>query len=360
MLRACLEIAIRGGPLQPSRSRPAKATRRSFRAAAPVAFGVADRLGPLTHIRVLSPARRAAALCAVLAAAPFAAAQDAESEKRRRPGAAARPGDAAEHRPDSETNLFGLDADPLTEPIVTDRPDFTESTQAVPRGRFQLEAGYTFTNDHERGVTTTDHAFPELLLRIGLADEWELRLGWAGWSLGEEMFRERNEHGRHVSRNEHTDGGADMTLGFKRHLWDQEGWRPDFGVIGELSLPTGSGEKSSGDVDPAVKLLWAYDLTDRLSVAGNVNLGVPRSARGRFVQSAASLSFGYAWTDWLGSYVEYFGIYPNDRGSDAAHYLNGGFTFPVNDNLQFDIRAGVGLNEEADDFFSGVGFSVRW
>lgn len=306
----------------------------------------------------LSPPSRAAALCAVLAAAPLTAAQVVESEKRRRASSAPRSADAG--RPASETNLFGLEAAPLSEPIVTDRPDFTESTQAVPRGRIQLESGYTFTHDHERGVTTTDHAFPEFLLRIGLADEWELRLGWAGWSLTEEMFHERNEHGRRVSRNEHADGGTDMTVGFKRHLCDQDGRRPDLGVIGELSLPTGSGEKSSGDVDPAVKLLWAYDLSERLSLAGNVNVGAPRSERGRFVQSAASISVGYAWTDWLGSYVEYFGVYPNDRGTDAAHYLNGGFAFPVNDNLQFDVRAGLGLNEEADDFFSGVGFSVRW
>ncbi len=37
--------------------------------------------------------------------------------------------------------------DPMQEPLVTDRPDFTESTEAVPAGHLQLEAGYTFTLD---------------------------------------------------------------------------------------------------------------------------------------------------------------------------------------------------------------------
>lgn len=244
--------------------------------------------------------------------------------------------------------------------MVTDRPDFTESTLAIPRGRFQLEGGYTFTHDHEDGVTTTDHSFPELLLRSGLANRVELRLGWSGWSLASELFQERNDAGRSVPRHEHDDGGSDMSAGFKLHLFDQEGMRPDFGVIGELSLPTGAAGKTSGDVDPTVKLLWAYEITQRLGVAGNVNLSVPTSERGRYFQTAASLSFAYEITDWLGSYVEYFGFYPNDRGTDCAHYLNGGFTFPVTDHLQFDVRAGAGLNEEADDFFTGVGFAIRW
>ena len=46
---------------------------------------------------------------------------------------------------------------PLTEPLVTDRPDFTESTDAVPRGHFQLEMGYTFTYDRERKERRRDH-----------------------------------------------------------------------------------------------------------------------------------------------------------------------------------------------------------
>ena len=38
---------------------------------------------------------------------------------------------------------------------------------------------------------------------------------------------------------------------------------------------------------------------------------------------------------------------------------DGGFTFLVNNNFQLDVRAGVGLNEAADDYFVGTGFAVR-
>ncbi|MFQ5990494.1 MAG: hypothetical protein ACE5K9_11330 [Candidatus Methylomirabilales bacterium] len=36
------------------------------------------------------------------------------------------------------------------DPLVTDRPDFTESTETVAPGRFQIEAGYTFSRPGTR------------------------------------------------------------------------------------------------------------------------------------------------------------------------------------------------------------------
>ena len=65
-------------------------------------------------------------------------------------------------------------------------------------------------------------------------------------------------------------------------------------------------------------------------------------------------------TESIGTYIEYFGAYPASDGEDASHVLNGGFTFLVNDNLQFDIRVGFGLNEQAPDLIAGAGFAVRF
>jgi hypothetical protein len=223
----------------------------------------------------------------------------------------------------------------------------------------QLESGYTYTYNDDDGVRTSNQTVPEFLLRIGLIEDWELRVGWIGASLTENLFKERNDAGRLVNRQTHDDGATDMTVGFKWHLWDQKGALPGFGVIGELSLPTGTDNVSAGDVEPQVKLLWAYDITDDWSVAGNINMAVVNGENGQFFQPAASITTGYAITDWWGTYVEYYGFYPNEKDSDCAHYLNGGFTFLITDYLQWDVRVGMGLNEEADDFFTGTGFALR-
>jgi hypothetical protein len=50
-------------------------------------------------------------------------------------------------------------------------------------------------------------------------------------------------------------------------------------------------------------------------------------------------------------------------GADEArtqHYLNGGFTYLVSDDIQLDLRAGFGLSDAADDFFAGPGLSIRF
>lgn len=258
------------------------------------------------------------------------------------------------------SNPLNLYRVPLTEPIVTDRPDFTESPLTVPRGHIQLETGYTGTYDRENGRRESAHSFPEALLRIGLLTDWELRVGWTGFIYQEELFREKNDAGRTVSRNPHERSATDLYAGFKWHFLDQGHGLPDLAIIPALWLPTGEGIGTSGDVDPEIKLAWSYDLSEQLALSGNANLRVPTEDGHRFIQAAGSLSLSASITDWLGCYGEYFGFYPNAIDSDAAHYLNGGFTFLATDNLQFDIRAGVGLNEEAADAFVGAGISIRW
>ena len=262
-------------------------------------------------------------------------------------------------RPEATGFWFSEPAE-LSGPLVTDRPDFTESTDAVPRGHFQLEMGYTFTYDREKTDRVRDHTAPEFLLRVGLFDDFELRLGWDGYSWSENLFEGRTRAGRSVTREDSTQGSNDLSIGFKYKFLEQAGLRPHFGVIGALSAPSGSAGVSSGGVDPEAVLLWAYDVTDWFSVAGNVGLAVPTGADGRFFQTSSSVALAFALTDELGTYVEYFGFYPNANDSDAAHSLNGGFTYLITDNFQLDVRAGFGLNEEADDFFTGVGFSWRW
>lgn len=304
---------------------------------------------------------RLAVLLAGLWLTPEASAQGSRPAKEA-PAAVASREALAESAPPAAVagrNFFGLPAAELEEPIVTDRPDFTESTLAVPAGHIQVESGYTFTFDREHRDRSRDHTAPEFLYRIGLWEEFELRISWLGYSWREDQFETRTRHGRRVSREAWTQGANDLGMGFKQHVWDQSGWRPDLGVIVETSVPSGSGDLTSGDVDPGVKLLWAYDLTDAWSLAGNLNAAVPTERTHRFFQISNSVSLAAAWTDRLGTYCEYFGFYPHARHGDCAHYLNGGFTILLTPDVQLDFRAGVGLNEEADDFFAGAGLSFR-
>jgi len=42
------------------------------------------------------------------------------------------------------------------------------------------------------------------------------------------------------------------------------------------------------------------------------------------------------------------------------HYFDGGLTYLISSDVQWDLRAGLGLNDAADDFFVGTGLSIRF
>ncbi|MBI4716211.1 MAG: transporter [Planctomycetes bacterium] len=161
--------------------------------------------------------------------------------------------------------------DPRTDedrPLVGDRPDFTESTETIPRGRLQVEGGYTFVHDRAHRRRVHRQSAPELLGRLGLTERWELRLGWSGYDWENVLSRIRRDDGRWESMTTIAQGANDMSIGAKVKLCDQADLRPHLGLIGQISVPSGSIGLRTGDVDLEVKLLWAYDLTDRFSLAG--------------------------------------------------------------------------------------------
>ena len=54
-------------------------------------------------------------------------------------------------------------------------------------------------------------------------------------------------------------------------------------------------------------------------------------------------------------------FYP--AGADTArvqHYFDGGFTYSITNDIQWDIRGGKGLNAVADDYFAGTGLVLRF
>jgi hypothetical protein len=62
-------------------------------------------------------------------------------------------------------------------------------------------------------------------------------------------------------------------------------------------------------------------------------------------------------------YLETYGLIPVSAiAPDAGpqYYADGGFVYRVTNNFQLDIRAGIGLNRRADDFFTGAGFAYRY
>ena len=248
-------------------------------------------------------------------------------------------------------SLFAMAAGPAHAqrgPLVADRPDFTEAAATVGRGVFQLEFGYTYERDR--------HSLGETLLRVGvLSEAVELRLGLSPVSV-----RAGTDGGRSTQT-----GTEDLYLGIKLALAGQEGLRPALAILPQMTVPTGSDAFTSDRTLPGVNFIYGWDVTEDVALAGSTQMNravsESRGAGEEYAEWAQSAVAGFSVGVRAGFYAEWFAFFHAEPdGTRAEHYANGGFTWSFGDDLQWDIRAGAGLNESATGFFAGTGFVVRF
>jgi hypothetical protein len=232
--------------------------------------------------------------------------------------------------------------------LVTDRPDQTESAVVVPVGSVQVESGWA----REETDEVTAEAAGSTLVRVGLAERLELRLGWDGWL-------EEKAAGARIS------GAGDASLGVKVRLADEGPRRPEVALLVGTSLPVGGEEVTSDRYDPSFRLSLARGFGEQLGLG--VNLGMSwASAPGETgaIETASTLDYtaalGIGLTDRLGAFVELFGGVPVDGPGGAAHSFDGGLTFLATPTFQLDVAVGVGLSDDAPDWFVGLGASARF
>ena len=251
---------------------------------------------------------------------------------------------------------------PLSGALATDRPGFSDTAFLVPRGHAHLELGAGYAYDHEDQSRARTYTIGTTALRVGVLDDFELRVKWGGMSLVDTRYPDTSAGGRSFIHHQNIDGATDLSVGFKSPILKHTDANhlPNLSMVPSLSIPSGTNTKTSGDVDPTFELAWNYPLSDKLTGYGIGAIASISDADGRFAQASASLAASYALTDRLSLFVEYFGIYPSARNADCQHNLNGGPVLLINDNLQLDFAVGMGLNEEAPDFFTNVGLSIRF
>ncbi len=232
-------------------------------------------------------------------------------------------------------------------PMITDRPDFTESAETVPVKWVQLESGFTQTQLNKVDETTIG----EILLRIGVMNDVELRVGL-------------NSYATIKFPNGDDSGLTDTDLGLKWKFF-KPGKGPDImgthaALLAGSSLPTGADVFTADKPEPYLKLALAWDLTESLALGSNVGYTSLAAGDNRFGEISASLSIGIGLTDKIGAYAEYFAFYPDLDGAENTSYVNGGVTYGIKNNFQLDARYGIGMNDYDTDNFLGFGVVYRW
>ena len=232
--------------------------------------------------------------------------------------------------------------------LVTDRPDQTESSAIVPLKSLQIETGFVVEHKEHDGIKEHHFAFNSTLLRYGLLENLELRLGLE--YLGEKS----TNTGTNIS---HTITGlSPLYTGFKLKISDERGWKPDIAFLAGLILPF-TAKKEFKPNFTAVDFRFAFSHTLSQWFSIGYNLGAVWDGQTAVPSYFYSVALGAALVEKLGMFVEGYGLIAEN--GEAKHLLDVGFTYLLLPNFQLDASGGIGLQNSIDNFLSaGITFRL--
>lgn len=138
-----------------------------------------------------------------------------------------------------ETLVGGSAPRPEGDEFETDRDSFTPATSTAGRQRLIVESAYSFIDNRR---TKETHSVPELILRYGLTERVELRLGWnyeVGGAGAEVTGAESGE--RESARSGQLVRETTLSYGAKIGVTEQRGWVPRSAIILQgLTRPAGA------------------------------------------------------------------------------------------------------------------------
>lgn len=243
---------------------------------------------------------------------------------------------------------------PFAEHIETDRDSFTPSTRTVNAGRWVIESSYSFIDNRDTAET---HSLPELLLRYGVSDRIELRLG-GNYEVGGEGADVSVGGGTHDFDSGGIVRETQILYGLKLRLSEQQNWLPESSVIIQGHTPL------SGP-DPATAFTLGYvagwELPDEWKLDSAIRYGADKEEDDRFETWSPSIVLRKTLAERWNVHAEYFGHFSQSREDDfAKHFVSPGVHYLVTPDIELGVRVGWGLNDEAARFFSNVGIGWRF
>ncbi len=240
-------------------------------------------------------------------------------------------------------SVFAQDAENTPGTLITDRPDATESPNTVPVGYIQVETGAFYESFKENGVTSETYTYNTTLVRLGLLENLELRLGW---DFSEVKLSDQNTV---------LSGFNPLLLGIKTAIAKEKGALPDIGLIGHVFLPFSAGKDYKPETTGVdFRFSFAHTLSETSSLS--YNIGAQWGDDSPEAAYIYTLAYGLGITKKLGAYAELYGDLPENHS--ANHYWDAGLTYLMSDSVQLDATIGSSITDGQDILISG-GLSFR-
>jgi len=231
--------------------------------------------------------------------------------------------------------------------LITDRPDATEASSTVGKGVFQIETGGLYESFEDNNLKLENYTFNTTLLRYGILDNLEFRLGWD--------FVEGSSKVNGNKLDNISSGFSPLLLGVKIDIAEEKNGWPEIALIGHI-FPLFSASKDYRPESTAVD--FRFSMSHTLSERSNLGYNIGGEWGNDSPEAAAiyTLAYGYSISDKFGMYAELYGDFPEDN--KANHYWDAGLTFLVSNDLQLDVYTGTSITK-GQDILLGLGLSYR-
>jgi len=237
------------------------------------------------------------------------------------------------------------------EELETDRDSFTFAPTTAGAGLSILEASYSFI---ENRTAPQAHSFPEILLRRGVGEKVEARLGFNYEAGGPGLVSGSEFGGEDIE----TEDESRVLYGVKVETSDQRGWLPRSSVLLQGFTPV-SGPSNKSTLMLGEAFGWRF--ANGWEWTSAVRYGTGFEAADAFNQWAPSTVVKIPVAERWNVHAEYFGIFSSGKEIPLnVQYASIGGHVLATEDLEIGLRVGWGLNDTSPAFFTNLGVGWRY
>ena len=137
------------------------------------------------------------------------------------------------------------------------------------------------------------------------------------------------------------------------------------------SAPTSAEVFNTKQVEFGLDYIYQWELSKGVTIAGSTGFATngygdvgflpDEPATDRFTAYTQSAVLGLELGEANTIYAEWYGVFSDGLEDEfVVSVFNVGVDHYVTDDFVLDIRVGVGLSDDSDDFFSGIGGGYRF
>ena len=236
--------------------------------------------------------------------------------------------------------------------LRTDRDAYTFVPTTARFGETILESSFSYIDNP--GFAST-YSFPELLVRVGVNDWMEARLGWNYDIGGINDITGMGSIGGLISPSE---ANGSFLFGTKIRLLENEGRRPAASIMMHGQTPTSGGDNTT---DPSASAVLEWKVQDDWLLALGLHYQVLTDPDDYYNEWTPSMILRIPVGERWNVHAEWFSNWTVGRqDEERQHYVSPGGHVAVTENFEIGLRFVIGLSPGADSFVANTGIALRF